>query len=61
MNLNMLKMSFLILTVSLLTLFSFNKNQNRSIEFSDLSYVDTDFKFISKDYLKSLAFSLVTN
>ena len=54
MNLNMLKMSFLILTVSLLTLFSFNKNQNRSIEFSDLSYVDTDFKFISKDSVNKL-------
>ena len=54
MNLNMLKMSFLILTVGLLTLFSFNKNQNRSIEFSDLSYVDTDFKFISKDSVNKL-------
>jgi len=54
MNLNMLKMTFLILSVSLLTLFSFNKNQNRSIKFSDLSYLDTDFKFISKDSVNKL-------
>ena len=54
MNLNMLKMTFLVLSVSLLTLFRFNKNQNRSIEFSDLSYVDTDFKFISKDSVNKL-------
>ena len=54
MNLNMLKMTFLVLSVSLLTLFSFNKNQNRSIKFSDLSYLATDFKFISKDSVNKL-------
>ena len=54
MNLNMLKMTFLVLSVSLLTWFSFNKNQNRSIKFSDLSYLDTDFKFISKDSVNKL-------
>ena len=54
MNLNVLKMSFLILIVSLLTLFSFNKNQSRSIEFNDLSYVDSVFKFISKDSVNKL-------
>ena len=54
MNLNILKISFLILIVSLLTLFSFNKNQNRSIKFSDLSYLATDFKFISKDSVNKL-------
>ena len=54
MNLNMLKMSFLILTVSLLTLFSFNKNQSRIIDFVDLTYVNTDFKFISKDSVNKL-------
>ena len=54
MNLNVLKISFLILIVSLLTLFSFNKNQSRSIEFNDLSYVDSVFKFISKDSVNKL-------
>ena len=54
MNLNMLKITFLILSVSLLTLFSFNKNQNRSIEFADLSYLDTDFKFIPEDSVNKL-------
>ena len=54
MNLNMLKMTFLVLSVSLLTLFSFNKNQNRSIKFSDLSYLDTDFKFMSIDSVNKL-------
>ena len=54
MNLNVFKMSFLILIISLLTLFSFNKNQSRSIEFNDLSYVNTVFKFISKDSVDKL-------
>ena len=54
MNLNILKMSFLILTVCLLTLFSFNKNQSRIIDFVDLTYVNTDFKFISKDSVNKL-------
>lgn len=47
-------MSFLILTVCLLTLFSFNKNQSRIIDFVDLTYVNTDFKFISKDSVNKL-------
>ena len=54
MNLNILKMSFLILTVCLLTLFSFNKNQSRIIDFVDLTYMNTDFKFISKDSVNKL-------
>lgn len=54
MNLNILKMSFLILSVCLLTLFSFNKNQSRIIDFVDLTYVNTDFKFISKDSVNKL-------
>ena len=54
MNLNVFKILFLILIVSLLALFSFNKNQSRSIEFNDLSYVDTVFKFISKDSVDKL-------
>lgn len=54
MNLNILKMSFLLLSVCLLTLFSFNKNQSRIIDFVDLTYVNTDFKFISKDSVNKL-------
>ena len=38
----------------MLTLLSFNKNQSRNVEFNDLSYIDVDFKFISKDSVNKL-------
>ena len=54
MKLNVFKISFLSLIVIMLTLLSFNKNQSRNVEFNDLSYIDVDFKFISKDSVNKL-------
>ena len=54
MTLNKFKISFLLILVGLLALFGFRKNEARIIRASDIHFIESDFKFSSKDSVNKL-------
>ena len=54
MSLNKFKISFLLILVGLLALFGFRKNEARIIRASDIHFIESDFKFSSKDSVNKL-------
>lgn len=54
MRLNNYKISFLIITIAVLSFFSFSKNKERTISFKDIHFIESEFNFISVDSVNKL-------
>ena len=54
MRFNNYKISFLIITIAVLSFFSFSKNKERTISFKDIHFIESEFNFISVDSVNKL-------